>query len=361
MKKNQLIFIAKAVILLLSICSCSKQDSSANSFSLKDFSSVNIDKEEGSILSNDSLSFALPLSINYFQDSIAIVLEGNTNDKFLYIINTSGRQVAKAISKGNGANEAIDASRVHIKENKVICYDRSGKVLSVSIDPNTLEGKVKEITRMKASSSVFCPIANNEFIVEDEDGRFLHVDFSGKTIEKYGTFPIKQVASGIEPMNSVFPVSMKPSPDFTHIVCANQFWNKIEIYDNERKSTLILSGPEVDDSDIEKRELPFGHFYVTKPSYIVYQNACALTKGFMVGYVGLDRSKETGDPSILLRGYNRILTFDWQGVPKKVLNFDHYIKAHDFNEKTEELLCIIEINGENKIIKYNLSQMEDVL
>lgn len=328
-------------------------------FSFEDFDTIRISSVQ---VYNETYNVPLftPLSIKVVSDSLIVILDSKLEEHFLTIVNTKNANVSYALGKGNGSEEALYIRNMYKKNDYVICYDKSGKVLSVKIDPKTLKSNIQRLTKLRTEAMFVCPTSDNGYLEESETCRYSRTDSQGNKLDEVGVFPVQKTPSGVAPVNAVFPVSMGLSPNLNYIVSANQFWNKIELYDGIGSYKKILSGPMEDDSDIQKRELPFGHIFVTNPSYLVFQDVCVQNEGFMVGYIGLDRRKVSKDKGALLKGFNRIMTFDVSGKPLKMAEFDHYIQCFDYNTKTKELFCVVEIDSEYKIIKYVINQAKDV-
>ena len=79
--------------------------------------------------------------------------------------------------------------------------------------------------------------------------------------------------------------------------------------------------------------------------------------GFLVSYVGIDLKS---DPQIAIKGANKILSFDKEGHPRALLKFDKNFSQFKYNEKTRELFCTIETNGNFTIIGYDLKAIPEL-
>lgn len=356
MKFNSFFRLAAITLAVIpSIAPCFGLDN-VTEYTLNEFKANQISANQSVTMGNDSLTIGNPASIGILSNGIVVVLDTQLKDHFLTFYNMQNTRFAHAIGKGMNPKEAVYIRSIQVQGDSVLCYDRAGKILSLKIDPSTMNVRILPLANVRRDALYAYQTADCGYLMDSETARYQRTDSKGAVLEEVGIFPVQKVPSGIAPNNSVFPVSVETSPDKKHIVCANQIWNKIELYDGLGHNARVLSGPKTDDSDIQKRELPFGHMFVTSPSYLTFQNVCPQKDGFMVGYVGMDRktAKETG---ALTMGFNQILTFAWNGKPLHLLSFDHYIKCFDYNDKTKELICIAENNGKNQIIKYDLSKI----
>lgn len=320
-------------------------------FDLNSFELCDMSNERYEIVSPDSIDFANPTNIRIVSDNLLAVEDTQKKESVICFLNPLTHEYTKTLSTGKSTSEVVHISNIWGQDKSLHCYESTGKILKLECNPNTFETKTSLIAKMQPQAMRVSPMKNGNYLMQHFEGRYQISTSGNQIIDTIGQFPVDEIPSDLKEINLACQVDMATSPDLNHIVCANRYWNKIEIYSGDGEDEHFLSGPIEVNAKVEKFNFPGGAYTVYQnPSYSIYHCVSATKKGFMVGYIGA-KSKDYQQDGVTI-----ILSFDWDGNPKKMYKFGHLIKHFDFDEESKSLYCIVQNEEKSKIIKYILNK-----
>lgn len=145
---------------------------------------------------------------------------------------------------------------------------------------------------------------------------------TGKIVSEYGL--IEDVSNGV-PINAWKTANqgfliVKPGED--KVVIASIYSDQIEIFDLFSKKSKIIKGP--DNTEVKFKLGKMNNSIIMDDDTNIYFNNCGVGTS---KYIYLLHSGENFKKGKLLNEGKCIYVYDWNGVPKKVIKLDRYIRA----------------------------------
>lgn len=338
-------------IVVLTSCSQSKEtDSSALDFTLEDFESFNFTDEDGDIITPDDLTLGKPYLLSVLSDSV-IAIQDNATSNMVTFLNLSNGKFTQGIRQGNGPEELLQITTMMRYKNLLwVAGMDDGKVLAFEFDADSMK------TTMRNSTSLSMNPART-IVIDDDDLFVLAPFFSGdryyrirtNTVDTIRKFPMDSVTLGVPSDNSYLQADMSISPDHKHIMISNRDWNILEIYDISTGDIRTLRGPIEQNAKVRRQDIGMGYRYIQTPIWFMYNGNSADNSGFYVGFSGSEiKAKED------LGTYPQtILSFDWNGNPRKAYHFDSPIINFTIDEKNGVLYAIQDM-PDPVVVRYTL-------
>lgn len=341
-------FLTLLLISIVLLSSCQKQelDDTLLRFDFDSFEMVDLTNSKFEIISNGN-GMSNPSNIRIVNDSIIVIRDTKSRPNNLWSLNIRTGNIVPFLLYGKSTNEAVDITNIWADSGSVYCYDTSGKILRTDLNWNDNGFTTEKIAQVSVNAYRAINIDDNHYMTMTYEGRYKIVDKQDSIISEFGVFPIKNEIAN----NSVCQIDVETSPDQQLIVCANRQWPQIELYRRDGSLQMLLSGPSEIEAEIKRVDFSETTYaMVQSPGYSCYHCISSNKNDFFVGYIG-KKNKENPDFN---KGVNTILSFAWDGQPKCLYKFGHYIKHFDYDDSNGVLYCLIECDDRYQVAKYKL-------
>jgi len=321
-------------------------------YTLNDFSSIKLDLSKATEVSKYDMIMGAPINLELLNDSIMSIHDVKT-ENCIWLLNLNTGAYSNCLHKGEGPLESLSISNIYSQDGKLYASpSQDTKMFEIEVDPTTLHPTIKNIGTTPNDIYRSIKISDTEFIYApffEDSVRFIKAKINGEVLDTIGNLNFVVSDEEFIPRNNLAQMNIAISQDRSTLVAANMSWNIIEVYDLTHNNSTILRGPVLIDSKVMKVEMPFGSTYKQKPRWKFFKNPSVSSKGFTIGYIGVEISS-TED---LEREISSILCFDSNGFPTKQLLLNEEISCYTIDYGTMTLYFIPK-DGEPVIKKYDL-------
>ena len=232
-------------------------------FTLSSFEKIDMTYKRGETVSPDSMDMHRPHIMRILSDRLIAIKDDKIKGKLLWILNLDNKKYIQTLYKGKSSTESNYIENMWTSDSSLFCCDDVGKILKIECNRQTMETNISLATKISPQSINATPMEMDKYLVEHIYGRYQVTNLNGDVLDTIGVFPTDQIPKEIETPNLACQVEMATAPNKKHIICANRYWNKLEIYSGNGETEHLLSGPIKIDSKITKKELS-GNAYTIK-------------------------------------------------------------------------------------------------
>lgn len=285
-------------------------------------------------------------------DSLLITIEYG-RDKLFHIYNLKAqKQVNECIVMGQGPNDMLQPEFMDYNGHSLKIIDlATSTVYEYGIKDFTTNPEPKPIHRIKLEKQIFLTAQQaGEYIIGysyDINHRLYVFNKSGEKTKEIIHYPVTSISySDMEKMDAFYMKFISNGAD--KIALCHYMTDLIEIYDVEGVLQKRIHGPEQFLSYFKQRQDgPMGSSPVkgmNRDAFMCPRNA---SDNFFVLYNGgyIDDPDHT-------TSCNRLFSFSWDGIPKKIYNLDDPIFSFTVDTKNKKIYGISE-TPEFHIVEYS--------
>lgn len=270
------------------------------------------------------------------KDSLLIINDFK-GDSLVQVFNLKNKELHKLISVGNGPNELISPLELQLVNDRLFIFCRQFfNVHSMSIHERS---SFKTLFSLPAESSRFLYLTDSIILCSGYfDTRYAILNNKGEKTDEFGDYPTyweneKDIPISARAMFHQCGFSKHPNkPNFisysSHIV---------EIYNYN----TLNKYPDL----IKKMQLNKYNYTYTTGNILSTKKGDDVERGIIDAfcsekyiYLLYDPNKENQET----RKNSRILIFDWNGNPIKIIDFDSFVEIFTINEDESIGFCITE-------------------
>lgn len=344
-------------LFVMACASCSTHTPSPSSiqtvsYTTDAFEVIDLSQERSEEVSADSMLMGRPFEIRVVSDSLLAINDAGA-EKLLWLLNPHTHAFSACVDRGEGPEEMLFISNLWM-DGQTLCAGgmQDNKIVRFNFTSSPLAVVPQQVCRTSFPFIRAASWGEDGYLVVPmvhQSDRYYTIDSAGNVQDTVGVYPEVLMPEEIQPNNSMFQTRLAVSPDRSHLVSANQTWNTIEVYDATFQSTLLLKGPIEMETEVKKIESPIGVRYGQKPGWNLFCGVSATDSGFWVGYIGM-RLEKREDVS---RGISAILSFAWDGTPRRMYRLGEEVVAFDIDEQGNALYAIAN-RPDPTIVRYSL-------
>jgi len=296
---------------------------------------------EGSFLSNFSV-------IKAIGNGELLVSNGRLPDACLFKVNVESGECISAVPLGRARGEVLTPWDLDSRHGRLwVSSPTEGKILELDEGLGLVDEHV-----MRSKFSRALPYRDSLFLALSDftsGNRLETYSLDGTVRDTLGSFPVLRGSPDVEMNNAFMQASLCISPDARHVAVACLSYEYLDIYGEDMGLRVRPTGPK----DVPQRAKLTQHGDITTfdqpDASHVYRTVTADDEGFMVGYVGVSVREPGYDDAHI----GRLLSFDWEGDPRKSYDLDVPVISFDVDWPTGTLYCLVD-GEEPYIARYKL-------
>ncbi|QIA06562.1 BF3164 family lipoprotein [Draconibacterium halophilum] len=269
-------------------------------------------------LKGEALKFVDPFldpSRILLQDSLLFVSNSNVTPSVdVFSINT-GKRIARFCKRGRGPGELVFPFSTQIVDlnNEFMVHDLNGKKIVLYSLDLILSDNDKKFTEIINVSDIYprkiVQINSNRYfcgLIGHEDG-FMNciIDSTGSVVKFLNKFPDVGLQYNTTIASNIFSTNIGISDNNENIIVPYNYWDRIDLFQNNGDFRLILKGPNYKKLDVIKKN---GRVVKTSNNNRSYNYPVANDKFFIIPYSG--KKRDHRGPS-----YTNLFQFDFKGSP----------------------------------------------